>query len=349
MKTTAASRRAARAARSRSAPASGCRGTARRPACARRNSSAASGSVALPAIVTRPVASSSRVSRFDRQPLVVDDVGAHHGSGVRLCGSRIATPAVTGARLSIVQRGAVAEASSPAASRSSARPWPGGAADASKPGPSSSTAIAHAAVGRGRAHARSIRLRGAATRRTSRCSRPASAAPGAAPDGRAASVADVDACTAADRRTARARCRDSRATILSSSSSGTSGVGVLSSDERSSDASWPVIRSAPAGSSWTSAAIEFSVLNRSAAARATRSTRAAPRRRAGAPPPRRAPSCAAPAWPRRARLRICPTTVKNMPKSSVLMTEIFSGSPIHTRTIVSAPARAPSSRRSACR
>src|SRR3954470_1261308 len=50
--------------------------------------------------------------------------------------------------------------------------------------------------------------------------------------------------------------------MRSSSSRETSGTAVLSSAERSSAASWPVIRSAPAGSSCTSAAIEFSVLNR---------------------------------------------------------------------------------------
>ena len=100
----------------------------------------------------------------------------------------------------------------------------------------------------------------AATRRTSRCSRRASATPGAAPARRR--LRRRRPCRSGDdRRTAPVRSRGSRATMRTSSSSGTSGA-LLSSDDRSSDASWPVIRSAPAGSSWISAAIELSVLNR---------------------------------------------------------------------------------------
>ena len=68
--------------------------------------------------------------------------------------------------------------------------------------------------------------------------------------------------SAGDRRSARARCRGRRGRRAAPRRACTSGVAVLSSAERSSAASWPVIRSAPAGSSWTSAAIEFSVLNR---------------------------------------------------------------------------------------
>ncbi len=106
-------------------------------------------------------------------------------------------------------------------------------------------------------------------------------------------------------------------------------MAVLSSDERSSAASWPVMRSAPAGSSWTSAAIEFSVLNKKCGW--TRdsidaSCASAARRRASASSRSFVRSATVVSS---SRERIVSSTVTKIPKVSVMMIDAFSDPAIH--------------------